>query len=340
MGKIKIKKDNLPRVAVIGDGSWATAIVKILTENPVRVKWWVRNRDDVRYIKKIGHNPNYLPSAQLKRRRLRPVSNLKRAVRDVDIIILAIPATYLKQSLEKLGPGDFQGKQVISAIKGMMQDEHQLVTDWVQEHFQVNPRNMGIICGPCHAEEVAMERQSFLTISSDNKSLAARTAELLSCRFVKTSVVGDLRGVEYAAVMKNIVALASGICYGLNMGDNFQAVLVSNALQEIKHFLDVVDPQEDRDINGSAYLGDLLVTAYSQFSRNRTLGSMVGRGYTVKSALLEMRMVAEGYYAVESIYEISKKHQVEMPICTAVYNILYERIAPRMEIQLLINQLT
>lgn len=338
MGKIKIIKDNLPKIAVIGDGSWATAIVKILSENPVRVKWWVRNREDVRYIKKFGHNPNYLPSAKIKKRRLRPVSNIKRAVRDVDIIILAIPATYLKKSVEKLLPADFQGKKVVSAIKGMMPDENQLVTDWVQDRFKVSTADLAIICGPCHAEEVAMERQSFITLSSDNKTLSNRMAELMACRFVKTSTVGDLKGVEYSAVMKNIVAIACGICHGLNMGDNFQAVLVSNAIQEIRRFLDAADPL-DRDVNASAYLGDLLVTAYSQFSRNRTLGSMVGRGYSVKSAVFEMRMVAEGYYAVESIYEINKKLKVDMPICTAVYNILYEKISPRIELQLLINQL-
>lgn len=339
MAKISIKKDNLTRISVIGDGSWPTALIKILTEEPIRVKWWVRMRDDVRFVRKFGQNPNYLPSVQFKKRRVKPYNNLKRALKDSQYVILAVPATYFKGAVDHLTPEDFEGKKIITAIKGLIPEDNMLVTDYMQKKFGVQAKDICIVSGPCHAEEVAMGRQSYLTIAGEDSELISEVSELFKCRYVSVNQVNDLLGVEYAAIMKNIVALACGICHGLSMGDNFQAVLVSNAMQEIRKFLDVVDPNPDRDVNGSAYLGDLLVTAYSQFSRNRTFGSMIGRGYTVKSAMFEMRMVAEGYYAVQCINEINKKYNVDMPICKAVYNTLYERITPKVEMQLLINQL-
>ncbi|MEQ1734262.1 MAG: NAD(P)H-dependent glycerol-3-phosphate dehydrogenase, partial [Bacteroidia bacterium] len=182
--------------------------------------------------------------------------------------------------------------------------------------------NIAVIAGPCHAEEVAMERLSYLTIASQNAVLASNVAQALNCRYINTSINDDIYGTEYSAVLKNIMALASGICHGVGYGDNFQAVLVSNAIQEIKRFVDAVHPI-NRDINDHAYLGDLLVTAYSQFSRNRTFGAMIGKGYSVKAAQLELNMVAEGYFAVKCIHHINQQHNVYMPITNAVYNILY-----------------
>lgn len=339
MGKIRIKKDILTKVTVLGDGSWPTALIKILSEEPIKIKWWVRLRDDVKHIRKFGHNPNYLPSIQLKRRRVRPYSNLKRALKDTEFVVLAIPATYFKGAVAGLTKEDFEGKKIISAIKGLIPEDNMPVTDYMHEQFGIPWKDIAIVSGPCHAEEVAMGRQSYLTIAGEDDELTDDIADLFTCRYVSVNTVKDIHGVEYSAVMKNIVALACGICHGLNMGDNFQAVLVSNAMQEIDRFLTAIKDVEDRDTNGSAYLGDLLVTAYSQFSRNRTFGSMIGRGYTVKSAMFEMRMVAEGYYAVKCIHEINKKYNVYMPICNSTYNVLYERISPKVEMQLLINEL-
>ena len=199
--------------------------------------------------------------------------------------------------------------------------------------------NIGVITGPCHAEEVAMEKLSYLTIASQNSKSADYVASQLACRYIKTTVSDDIYGTEYSAVLKNVFAIASGICHSLGYGDNFQAVLISNAIQEIKRFVDVVHPI-DRDIKSSAYLGDLLVTAYSQFSRNRTFGGMIGKGYSVKSAQLEMNMIAEGYYGVKCVYEINKQYQVDMPITNAVYNIVYEKISPAIEMKLLSDQLS
>ncbi len=321
-------------VSVIGDGSWPTALIKVLLENQVKIRWWVRLRDNVKYIRNFGYNPDYLTSVSIPRRKVRTSWRISKMVDGSEYVILAVPAAYIKEVLDQLDEDAFQGKKVITAIKGMIPGDNILVTDYVQQKFNVPDDKLAIISGPCHAEEVAMGRQSYLTIGSENEDLAADVAKLFDCRYVNVSCLRDLRGIEFAAVMKNIVALACGITHGLNYGDNFQAVLVSNAMQEIKRFLDGTCPA-DRDLNQSAYLGDLLVTSYSQFSRNRTFGNMIGRGYTVKSTMMEMKMVAEGYYAVESIHKLLAENDVHMPICQAVYNILYEKIAPAVEIQLL-----
>jgi len=327
----KIEKLN---VAVIGGGSWATALVKILSEQNIKIRWWLRKKEDVKYIKTYWHNPRYLSNAHLNSRRVKPYSNINKAIEKASVIVLAVPAAFVKEILDTIDPQYLKDKIIVSAIKGIIPENNLLVTDMVEKQFNIPTSNICLIAGPCHAEEVAMEKQSYLTIGSSSVETATKFAELLNCRFVKTSVTQDIYGIEYSAVMKNIVAIACGIAHGLGYGDNFQAVLVSNALQEIKRFIDAVSPQE-RDINESAYAGDLLVTAYSQFSRNRTLGNMMGRGYTVKSAQVEMGMVAEGYYAVKCLHEINKIYKVEMPICEAVYLILYEKISPAVEIQIL-----
>ncbi|MBY0427478.1 MAG: NAD(P)H-dependent glycerol-3-phosphate dehydrogenase [Cytophagales bacterium] len=321
-------------IAVIGGGSWATALVKILSEKEVKVKWWLRNRESVNFIKKFGHNPNYLSDIQVNLKKVKPDTNLQKVLENVSVVILAVPSAFLKPVLNEISPNGLEGKLVISAIKGMVPGDNCLITDYIHRKFHVPVDNLGIIAGPCHSEEIAMERYSYLTLGCENSIQAEIMADLLRCRFVKTQSATDLYGIEYSAIMKNIIAVAAGIANGLNYGDNFRAVLIANAMQEIKRFLDTIYPV-DRDLNHSAYLGDVLVTAYSQFSRNRTFGNMIGRGYSVKSAQMEMNMIAEGYYAVQSIYEINKKWKVEMPIVHAVYNILYEKISPSVEFEIL-----
>jgi glycerol-3-phosphate dehydrogenase (NAD(P)+) len=324
----------LEKIAVIGGGSWATALVKILSENRSEVNWWMRQKDDVQHLLEFHRNPRYLSGVIFDMNFVKPSTDLAAVVKAADWVILAVPGAFVQNALEPLPMDAFKNKVLVSAIKGMIPEKNCLVTDYLEEHYKVPASHQCVIAGPCHAEEVALEKQSYLTIGSHNLEQASRFCELLRNRYVKANPLDDIDGIEYCAVMKNIVALACGIAHGLGYGDNFQAVMVSNAMDEIERFLTAVMPVH-RALVGSAYLGDLLVTAYSQFSRNRTFGNMIGRGYTVKSAQFEMNMVAEGYYAVNSIYALNKKLQVDMPITTAVYNILYERISPAVEMEIL-----
>jgi glycerol-3-phosphate dehydrogenase (NAD(P)+) len=326
-------------IAVVGGGSWATAIVKILSENNVIVHWWLRSQEDIKHIKEFGHNPSYLSAVQIDGEKVKPTSNLRDAIKNSEYIVLVVPSAFISDALKTMKPEDFTGKKVVNAIKGMVLSENSLVTSFVHNKFQVPNENLLVIAGPCHAEEVALERQSYLTIAGQTHEAAAPFASLLACRYVKTITNEDVIGVQFCAVHKNIVAIACGIARGLNYGDNYQSVLVSNAMQEAKRFTDAAHALDMRDMNASAYLGDLLVTAYSQFSRNRTFGNMIGRGYTVKSAQMEMNMIAEGYYAVKGVHEINKKYKTEMPIVKAVYNILYERISPAIEMRILKDKL-
>ncbi len=294
----------------------------------------MRNENDVQHLINFKHNPRYLSQVSFDLTYVKPSTDIRAVVASSDWVILAVPAAFVQLALADLPRNAFQGKVVISAIKGMIPKENVLITDFVRQKYDVPEEHLLVIAGPCHAEEVALEKQSYLTIGSHNLTTAERFCEMLRNRYVKANPLDDLDGIEYCAVMKNIIALACGIARGQNYGDNFQAVLVSNAMFEIERFLDAIMPMH-RALSGSAYLGDLLVTAYSQFSRNRTFGNMIGRGYTVKSAQVEMNMVAEGYYAVQSIHELNKKLQVDMPITKAVYHILYERISPTVEFEIL-----
>lgn len=327
------------KVSVIGGGSWATALVKILCTNLPSLTWWMRNKETINYIRQYHHNPSYLSSVELPIEKLNITSSLADAVRDSDIVILAVPSAFVKDSLKPLSKADLKGKKVFSAIKGIVPENNLIIADFLKEVYDVDYSSFGVITGPCHAEEVAMERLSYLTIASPDTAIAQQLANALTCRFLKASTSDDIHGTEYSAVLKNVYAIASGICHGLGYGDNFQAVLISNAIQEIKRFVDTVHPI-GRDINSSAYLGDLLVTAYSQFSRNRMFGTMVGKGYSVKYAQMEMSMVAEGYYGVKCIHEMNKQHHVEIPIAEAVYRILYEKISPGIEIKILTDKLS
>ena len=310
-------------IAVLGSGSWATAIVKIATQTHTKVYWWVREQEIVQAVENFGHNPLYLRSCELDRERIIVSSDLKMIVSKATDIILVIPAAFVAGSLQSLCSKDFEGKRIICATKGIIPQTNQIVADYIRDYFNVRDENQAVISGPSHAEEIAQERLTYLTVGSCNDEFAKQVAEGLKCRFVKTTTSSDIRGIEYGAVMKNIYALAAGIARGAGYGDNFVAVLIANAAQEMGAFLAVAAPQE-RDTNRFVYLGDLLVTAYSQHSRNRTFGQMIGQGYSVKSAQLEMAMVAEGYYAAECIDKANRSIGVSLPIARAVYEILYE----------------
>lgn len=328
-------------IAVVGGGSWATAMIKILSDNLIgkEIYWWMRNAEAIEHIREYNHNPHYLSSVEIKVPDANLGTDLKEIISKSENILLNVPAAFLKDALKDIGPDDFKGKKVISAIKGIVPDENMIIGEFLNQHYHIPFEDIIVVSGPCHAEEVALEKLSYLTIASQNADAARHFASMLNTRYIKTNVSDDIYGTEYAAVLKNIYAVASGICRGLGYGDNFQSVLISNAIREIEGFVGAVHPIS-RDIKESAYLGDLLVTAYSQFSRNRTFGTMIGKGYTVTSAQLEMNMVAEGYYAACSLHQINKTYKVNMPICRAVYAILYERHSPQIEMKLLSEQLT
>ena len=312
------------RFGVLGGGSWATAIVKMLTENQEKVGWYMRNSDSVDYINTEKHNPNYLTSVEFRTEQLKLTDNINSAILDADILIFAIPSAFLQNELQKLTVS-LKDKIVFSAIKGIVPETGLIVGEHFNKQYNIPFKNIGVITGPCHAEEVALERLSYLTIACSDEEKAKLVATSLRSDYIKTKISDDIIGTEYAAMLKNIYALAAGIYHGLGYGDNFQSVLMSNAIREMKRYVKRVHKMK-RNINNSAYLGDLLVTGYSTFSRNRMFGNMIGKGYTVKSAQMEMKMVAEGYYAAKSAYEQKTKFakKVRTPIIDAVYRVLYE----------------
>ena len=329
----------MKNITILGGGSWATAIIKILCENDdVRINWWIRSKEEVDHIKNYRHNRSYLSDVEINLNNVTPTNNLKSSLNGTDVVFVVIPSAFIADALDELSPKDFKDKMVVSAAKGMIAGTKLLPSQYVEQEFDVSIENSAVLVGPCHAEEVAMERQSYLTIGCENTKNGQNVADLLECRFVKCSVINDVLGSEFCAVMKNITAIACGIAHGIGYGDNFQSVLVCNALNEIKQFLFTVNDR-DRNFSSSAYLGDILVTSYSNFSRNRTFGNMIGRGYSVKATQMEMNMVAEGYYAVKSIMKLKRKYDIEMPITEAVYRILYEKMVPRLEFSLLAGQL-
>ena len=318
-----------PKVAVFGGGSWATAIVKMLCENMEEVGWYMRSNYIVEHIKLNKHNPNYLSSAYFEPSKLFFSNDINEMVAYADYLIFAIPSAFLQTELTKLEV-DISNKVIFSAIKGIVPESGLIVGEHFHEKLNVPFENIGVITGPCHAEEVAMERLSYLTIACQDESKAKVLSSKLSSRYINTKISDDIIGTEYAAMLKNIFAVAAGIAHGLGYGDNFQAVLMSNSIREMKRFIKKVHKMK-RNINNSAYLGDLLVTGYSVFSRNRMFGNMIGKGYTVKSAMIEMSMVAEGYYATKSAYKLNKKNGADTPVIDAVYRVLYEHAEPKEE---------
>lgn len=325
------------KIAVIGGGSWATAIAKIVLANEPSINWYMRRQEQIDEFIRLSKNPSYLTGVKFDTDRINFTSDINKLVRMSDIIIFATPSPFLKQHLKKLRR-KLDRKIVISAIKGIVPDENMIVSDYFEHVLNIPKENIAVLAGPCHAEEVALERLSYLTIACKSREKAKMLATRFTNSFVRTTVSEDVLGIEYSSVMKNIYSIAAGICHGLKYGDNFQSVLISNAIQEISRFCNATNPMH-REINESAYLGDLLVTAYSKFSRNRLFGTMIGKGYSVKTAQIEMEMIAEGYYATKCIHEINEKYQVDMPIVNAVYEILYNRCSPLLEIRKLTEKL-
>jgi len=339
-------ENNLPKnVAVIGGGSWATALVKILIEhkelhnsNIHKLQWWVRSEEKANFIKEKHHNPDYLSTVEIHPKSIEVSSNLKEVIKTSDLLVMAIPSAFLVNSMEGITANDLKEKVIVSAIKGLVPHTKQIVGDFFADEYKISEKRIIVISGPCHAEEVAAEKLSYLTIASENAALARHFASMLSNKNIRTVISSDVRGTEYGAVLKNIYAVAAGMCHGLGYGDNFQAVLMSNAIREMKRFLRTIT-DADRKINHSAYLGDLLVTGYSQHSRNRTFGNMIGKGYSVKSAQLEMKMIAEGYYATKTVFELNQTMKIKMPIMDAMYNIIYKNMPTKNEIEKLCDKL-
>ena len=321
------------KIAIMGGGSWATAIAKIVLEKVPHITWYMRRNDSIEEFKRLGHNPSYLTSVRFDIGRITFSSDINEVVKANDTLIFVTPSPYLKNHLKKLKV-KLHDKFIITAIKGIVPEENLVCSEYFRQVYNVPDENLAVLGGPSHAEEVALARLTFLTIGCTDLDKAKDFADLISSGYVKTKTSADVIGIEYASVLKNVYAIAVGICNGLKYGDNFQSVLMANAVQETNRFLKAVYPI-DRNIYDSVYLGDLLVTGYSNFSRNRVFGTMIGKGYSVKSAQIEMEMIAEGYYGTKCMKDINKHFHVNMPILDAVYNILYERISPTIEIKLL-----
>lgn len=321
------------KIAILGGGSWATAIAKMVLEKVDRITWYMRRPDAVEDFKRLEHNPSYLTSVHFDVSRIDFSTDINETVRSCDTLIFVIPSPYLKNHLRKLKV-KIHDKFIITAIKGIVPDENLICSEYFRQVYNVPDDNLAVLGGPSHAEEVALGRLTYLTVGCTDTAKAERFARTLASDYVKTKAASDVIGIEYASVLKNVYAIAAGICNGLKYGDNFQSVLVSNAVQEMARFLKAVYPV-DRNVYDSVYLGDLLVTSYSNFSRNRIFGTMIGKGYSVKAAQIEMEMIAEGFYGTKCMKDINTHFHVNMPILDAVYNILYERITPSIEIKLL-----
>ncbi len=316
------------RYGLIGSGSWSTALVKVLSDTGNKVNWYIRNSDNIDFINKFGRNRFYLRSAALKREMLEMSDDINEVVFNSDAVIFCIPSTYFLAQIKDLDRDLLQDKLIISATKGFISDDHLTVAEYFNTQFEIPFDRIVVLSGPTHAEEVAMEKLSYLTFASKFIEISRKVSESFASHYVKVVCSTDIYGVEYSAAMKNVYAVAVGLCHSLGYGDNFISVLVTGAYNEMVRFLNSTHPDSNRIPSRSAYLGDLLVTCYSQFSRNRTFGGMIGKGYSVVSAHTEMNMVAEGYYATRCMYEIANRCEVELPIVTAMYQILYEEKSP------------
>ena len=323
-------------IAVLGGGSWATAIVKILTTNHDRIYWWVRETEIKESIENGGFNALYLRYCELDNRKIVISNDIHEIIAKADVLFFVIPAAFVEISLMDVTKEELNSKKIVSAIKGIVPSCNKIVSDWLKDNYEVPLNSLAVISGPSHAEEIAAERLTYLTCGSHDENFAKQVSEIITCKFVQTTISDDVEGIEYGAVMKNIYALASGIAKGMGYGDNFIAVLIAGAIQEMEIFLNKIKPRQ-RDVKRLAYLGDLLVTAYSQHSRNRTFGQMIGQGYSVQSAQLEMKMIAEGYYSAKCIHEANKQCYCNLPIAEAVYNVLYCGKDRREEFLLLIE---
>ena len=308
---------NLPgKIAIMGGGSWATALAKIVLSTQERINWYMRRDDQIQDFLQTGHNPSYLSAVEFDINRINFYSDINRTIEESDTLIFATPSPFLKQHLKKVTTS-LENKFIVSAIKGIVPDENMLVADYFSEYYHVPINHIAVIGGPCHAEEIALERLSYITLACPDIDYAYQLSPVFKNQYLRNYCCKDVTGIEYASVLKNVYAIVAGICHGMKYGDNFLAVFICNAIEEMRNFLYAVHGLE-RDITDSVYLGDLLVTAYSRFSRNRTFGTMIGKGYSVKTAQLEMEMIAEGYYGTKCIHEINEKYQVNMPILDAL----------------------
>ena len=329
-----MKTNNTPRCAVLGYGSWATAIVKTLTVNHHHVDWLVLNEEIRESLQMRSRNPKYLPWCYIDQEFITPSDDINAVVRDAEIVILAMPSAFFKKFLEPLTES-LAEKIVVSAVKGIIPGDYLTIVEHMNRYYDVPMENLAVVTGPSHAEEVGQCQLSYLTVASESAETAEQVREVLANDFFRCSVSNDVLGVEAAAIMKNIYALAVGMAVGLRYGDNFLAVLIAGCSAEMKRFIDEAVPLANRDINAAAYMGDLLVTCYSPLSRNRRLGTLLGKGCSVKSALNEMTMVAEGYYAAECIRRSSMRRNIEMPIADKVWEVLYEGASARDAMQAL-----
>ncbi len=319
----------LGKVAVIGGGSWATALAKLLLGNCDRIGWYIHRADRISDFIRYGHNPVYLSDVSFDVSRIDFTDDINEACRDAQTLLMVVPSPYFRDTVDKITV-DISGHNIVSAVKGIVPGANRIITDYCADRFGCLPENMMVVGGPCHAEEVALDRLSYLTIGCPDLEKSRAFCRLLAGKRMKTIVSEDVDGIEYGAVLKNVYAIAAGIVGGMKMGDNFLAMLVCNAIREMRRFVDAIAPLPGRDIDRSAYLGDLLVTAYSRFSRNHNFGSMIGKGYGVKAAMMEMEMVAEGYYGTKCIFDINRAGpNVEMPILDCVHAILYEGRNPQ-----------
>lgn len=332
--------EGLGRIAIIGSGSWATALAKLIMRNCDRIVWFNHRQDRIDDFIRYRHNPVYLSDVMFDIERIEFTSDINSACRMADTLVIALPSPYFKGIADGIRE-DLTGKFIVSAVKGIVPDDNMIVTDYFATKFGCSDERLMVIGGPCHAEEVALERLSYLTVGCHNRDYSRRFASLLAGGRLKTIISSDVAGIEYGAVLKNVYAISAGIVNGMKAGDNFMAMLVCNAIREMRRFVDAISPIADRDIDRSAYLGDLLVTAYSRFSRNHNFGSMIGKGYSVKAAMMEMAMVAEGYYGTKCIHEINAGGpRVDMPILDCVYSILYEGSTARRAIDRITDTFT
>ncbi|MAU63385.1 MAG: glycerol-3-phosphate dehydrogenase [Flavobacteriaceae bacterium] len=322
---------------ILGGGSWGTALIKILSEKSDSINWYVRNPENVEHIKNFHRNPNYLRSVALNTKKIKVSSSIEEVVINSSVIILAIPSPFLDLELDKIKTL-INKKIIFSALKGVVPESHLIVSEHLNKIYNIPLTKIGIISGPCHAEEVALEKLSYLTVGCKNTKIGESMRNSLKNSYIKAKLSKDSMGVEYAAMLKNIYALVTGISHGLGYGDNFQSVLISSSVREMKDFIRTIYKVK-RDINDSEYLGDLLVTSYSIFSRNRTLGNMIGKGYSLKSAISDMSMISEGYYATKNAYEIGLENKIEFNIINTAYNILYKKMSPRKCMKLLADKL-
>lgn len=328
--------NSLGKICILGGGTWGTALAKIVLMNHNHINWYMRRDDQIDGFYKLGRNPNYLTNVKFNLAQITFFSNIEKAIKESDIIIIALPSPYVKQYFKRVSSKNLKDKFIVSALKGLVPGDNTVISNYFNKNFNVSPENLGVISGPCHAEEVALERMSFLTVACRDIEKAKSLGESINSGILKTSISQDVVGTELAAVLKNIYAIVAGICSGQNYGDNFQAVLMTNCAKEMDRFIQKAAPLE-RNICEQHYLGDMLVTGYSQFSRNRTFGTMIGKGYSVKTAQLEMEMIAEGYYGAKCIYEINQKLKVETPIIDVAYQVLYEKLNPNFAVKKLIE---